>query len=58
MKFCFLLWVQLFYDFGKVVRSGTTQGYFRPYCCSHGLKQIFKIDLQFKIFKYFNPIKH
>jgi hypothetical protein len=26
MKFYFLNWVQLSYDFGKVVPSGTTQG--------------------------------
>jgi hypothetical protein len=26
MKFYFLNWIQLSYDFGKVVRSGTTQG--------------------------------
>jgi hypothetical protein len=29
MEFYFLNWVQLSYDFGKVVLSGTTQGYFR-----------------------------
>jgi hypothetical protein len=30
MEFYFFNWVQLSYDFGKVVPSGTTQGYFRP----------------------------
>jgi hypothetical protein len=30
MEFYFLNWVQLSYDFGKVVLSGTNQGYFRP----------------------------
>jgi len=30
MEFYFLNWVQLSYDFGKVVPSGTTPGYFRP----------------------------
>jgi hypothetical protein len=30
MSFYFLSWVQFFYDFGKVIPSGTTQGYFCP----------------------------
>jgi hypothetical protein len=40
MEFYFLNWVQLSCDFGKVVPSGTTQGYFCPacwnvpFCCS------------------------
>jgi len=30
MEFYFLNWVQLSYDFDKVVPSGITQGYFHP----------------------------